>query len=664
MTVLTRSLALVLIAGLLAGDRAFAEAEPDELADMSLEELLDIEITTASKQSESLSESPSFTHVITRKEIVDYGYRTLSEALSGIIGLYHTSADLVWDGLGVRGFAVAGDYSTRVLVLIDGQRLNEPFGDAPSLGEELPLDLEGIERIEVVKGPGSALYGSNALLGVVNIVPRRGEAIDGVEARLDTGSFDRTKGTLTAGKRFDNGLEVAALVGGLRSDGNDFLQVQGLGTARDSDGEEAIRGHLFASYEGFTLGVYASNREKQDPTGAYETIFDSPFDGTWIEEEQVVTQLRYERDVLPQLEGQFVGRLFHKVYDYQGDYEYDEECCDEVVPYLNHDRATTKSYGGELQLSLSPREGLGLTAGLEAWHHYEIDYSNSDIFGVYVDGSDPYHSMAGYLQAQFQATDWMRVILGSRFDDYSEFDMEVSPRAAVVLTPREGTTVKLLYGRAFRAPNVFESVYDDGDHVAPSETLVPETITTYELVFDQELFSHTRFVGSVFHYSLDDLIAEFTNSDESFEFRNSGTVTSRGVELMLQTALPGGVRGQVGFTALRAEDDDGDWLPNSPKFLGNLTVSAPLWQERLHAALEFRAIGRRKTLAGSKLPPAFPLNLVMRFQVLEWLETSVGVYDVFDDDVRVPGGFQQLANGTEFLRLRGRSLNASVRARF
>ncbi|NNL67640.1 MAG: TonB-dependent receptor [Myxococcales bacterium] len=653
---------IVLLAGLVAAPAALGGTPAANLADLSLEELLDLEITTASKRAESLSESPSFTHVITREEIRSHGYRTVAEALSGIVGLYATNVDHVWDGVGVRGFAVSGDYSTRVLVLIDGQRLNEPMGDSPSLGEEIPLDIEGIERIEVVKGPGSALWGSNALLAIVNVVPRRGSKIDGVESRLEYGSFERWKGTVTAGKRFGNGLEVAALIGGLDAGGDDRIAIQALGNAHDQDEEDLVRGHLVASYGDWSFGFYASNRNKEDPTGGYETIFDSPFDGTFVEEQQFLAQLRYQRAVLPEWEGQVSARLFHSTYDYRGEYEYDQECCNFVLPYHNHDRIESKSYGSELQLSLSPHERLDLTGGIEAQHHYEIDFRNADLFGIYADGSGAYHTLAGYLQGRIRANDWLQVVVGSRLDDYSNFSAEVSPRAAVIVTPRKGTAIKLLFGQAFRAPNVYETAFDDGEKIASS--LGPETIRTYEAIVDQHLFGHTRLVGGVFYYEIDDLIAEFANPDETVEYRNAGTVTSRGLELALQTALPSGLRARLGFSALKAEDDGGRWLSNSPRYLGNAAVSVPLFARRLVASLELQAVGRRRTLAGNSLPPAFTSNLVLRHRVLDWLEATLGVYNLLDDDVRIPSGNQQLANGTEHLRMRGRSFSGSFRVRF
>ena len=178
------------ILALLAGP-AYAQARPDtstpkqDLTDKSLEELMKIDVasvTGAAKHEQRVTEAPSSVTILTAADIRTFGWRTLGEALRSVRGFYATY-DRNYSYLGVRGFARPTDYNNRVLFLIDGHRLNDNVYDAAYIGTEAPIDLDLVERIEVIRGPGSSLYGSSAFFGVVNIITRRGGAIGGSRGR-------------------------------------------------------------------------------------------------------------------------------------------------------------------------------------------------------------------------------------------------------------------------------------------------------------------------------------------------------------------------------------------------------------------------------------------------------------------------------------------------
>ena len=133
------------------------------LGQLDLADLLDIDIQTASRFSQKRSEAPSSVTVIMADEIRAHGYERLSEILNSVRGLY-AYTDRLYEFAGVRGFGRPEDYNSRMLLLIDGIRMNEPVYGQGSLGTEFPLDVELIERVEFVPGPGSAVYGNNAML--------------------------------------------------------------------------------------------------------------------------------------------------------------------------------------------------------------------------------------------------------------------------------------------------------------------------------------------------------------------------------------------------------------------------------------------------------------------------------------------------------------------
>src|SRR6185295_4844201 len=118
--------------------------------------------------------------IVTADEIKKFGHRTLAEVLRSVRGIYVTY-DRNYANFGIRGFDRPGDFNTRVLLLVDGHRMNDNLYDSALLGSEATLDLDLIDRVEVIRGPSSSIYGNSAFFGVINIITRRGGQIDGAE---------------------------------------------------------------------------------------------------------------------------------------------------------------------------------------------------------------------------------------------------------------------------------------------------------------------------------------------------------------------------------------------------------------------------------------------------------------------------------------------------
>src|SRR5579864_9647263 len=168
---------------------AWSQQNSPDLTSQSLEDLMNMQVYSASKHLQSTSEAPSSVTVITADEIQRYGYRTLADILQTVRGFFVTY-DRDYSSVGVRGFARPGDYNTRILLLVDGHRLNDNVFDEAMIGTEFPVDIDLIERVEVIRGPVSSLYGSNALFAVVNVITKRGDDLKGLEVSSEAGSFN------------------------------------------------------------------------------------------------------------------------------------------------------------------------------------------------------------------------------------------------------------------------------------------------------------------------------------------------------------------------------------------------------------------------------------------------------------------------------------------
>src|SRR3989339_483576 len=170
---------------LLSGPVFSAPTDSNEILQFFAEEA---QVQAAAKRPQRTSDAPATAQVITAQDIADYGYRTLAEALQSLSGIYAWT-DRNYAGLWVRGFGRPGDYNNRVLLLINGHRMNDNIYGQAFAGFDFSLDLAAVDHIEVVKGPGSALYGDNAFFAVVNVVTRKARHSPRMRAKAETGSY-------------------------------------------------------------------------------------------------------------------------------------------------------------------------------------------------------------------------------------------------------------------------------------------------------------------------------------------------------------------------------------------------------------------------------------------------------------------------------------------
>src|ERR1700691_5878556 len=205
-------LVVLSLLSLLSTTPALAQDEPatPDLLDDSLEDLMAIKIDTVSGASgfkQKVTEAPASVTIITSEEIQKHGYRTLADILRNVRGFY-VSYDRNYSYLGVRGFGLPGQYNNTITLLVDGHRLNDDIYDGLLLGTDFPIDVDLIDRVEVIRGPNSSLYVASAFLGVINIITKRGRDLPKVSVAGEAASYGTYQGRASYGNRFDNGLEL------------------------------------------------------------------------------------------------------------------------------------------------------------------------------------------------------------------------------------------------------------------------------------------------------------------------------------------------------------------------------------------------------------------------------------------------------------------------
>jgi iron complex outermembrane receptor protein len=623
-------------------------SNPTELriTDLSIEQLMNISVSTvtaASKFDQRVTEAPASVTIITASEIKRFGYRTLSDALKGVRGFY-TANDRTYSYVGVRGFARPGDYNTRLLLLIDGHKINDGIYNTASIGEEFPIDIDLIEKIEVIRGPGSSLYGSNAFFGVINVITKHAADFDGFEVSGAGGSLETFRQRATYGHKLSNGMEFLVSGTHFSSRGQDlyFREFDSPSTnngwAEGCDGEKS--GSLFGNlvFRDITVqGAYVS-RTKDIPTAPYGTIFnDNRTTGT---DQRGYLDAKYARDLGNH--ASILLRFFYDYYHYAGDWIYN------YPPItLNRDRSDSRSWGGTVEMNTRFFEGHRVSIGVEYENFYRLKQVNYDVEPPisYLRDSRDSHLWAAYLQDQISLHGILLLNAGIRYDHYKTFGSSFNPRLALILTPTERTSVKLLYGRAFRTPNAYEMYYKDGSLSQKANlSLGPERIETYEMVIEKYI-SKYRFSMSGFYYRITDPISCTTDIDGLTVFINGGTVEAKGAEFTVERRWSNGIVARGRYSYVEAIDTiTGRLLANSPRNLTKVSLYMPLFRG-LSTGLELQYTGPRRLKDGGSTGGFVTTNITLLGQeLLKNLDVSTSVYNLFDKKYSdlVSGGYEQV----------------------
>lgn len=420
------ALGLVLGLGTIA-DSACAERVAADLTSFSLEDLMQVEVHSASKFGQKASEAPSAVTVITAEEIKTYGYRTLADILRSLPGVY-VSYDRNYSSVGVRGFSRPGDYNDHLLFLVDGQRINDNIYDTALVGADFILDVDLIERVEFLPaGPATALYGNNAFFGVVSITTRRGRNIGGMELAGAVASAETYQGRATFGRTLDNGLEVLLSATAYDSQGKNLYFPEyddppiRNGVAVGLDYEKAYQFFGKLSFENVNLELAHSDREKGVPTASFGQDFNDPRSRT--RDQQTFANLSYRAPWNAHLD--VLGRLFYGAYAYQGHNIY--EGVD--LP----DQAEGRWWGTELQFTSTVFDRHKLAFGAEYQRDSRRDQTAFGSAGlVDFDSRASGDRWGFYALDEFALGDQTSLGLGIRYDRAANGDGSINPRIGLV----------------------------------------------------------------------------------------------------------------------------------------------------------------------------------------------------------------------------------------
>lgn len=556
-------------------------------------------VVGAAKREQSLGNVASAVTVISGDRLRRMGYRTVAEALRSVAGV-HVDDDHLYDRVGVRGLQVLGDFNTRLLLLVDGATVNEPWNQFTGFGWDAPFSIDDVARVEVIRGPVSSVYGTNAFFGIINVVTRGASESPRAWGRLTGGNFGGSAAAGFAVGDVDHQLRgsVAAL-GRL----GETVQVPALGGEDiDADGARALSGGLVGAYQGAFGQLRFYHRRREAPFAPYETVIGD--DGTTTADTLVMAEGGYSRDLGSRLTA--TGRAYASAYRYR-----------DHLPLAAEDGRMFSDIGDSRWVGAELRgryavvgDRLGLTAGAEATvirTRSESGYDQPDA------GEDPvvvprnFELQGVYAEVDARPTRWLALTAGVRGDRHSLLEDRISPRAALFASDGDRWGAKLLYAEGFRNPSAYEAFFEDGIQFKAPDSLRAETIRSVEVVLWGRPRPGLTARISGFRWAADRLIEqEVDPADELLVFANDGALTSTGVEVEASyrdadgwLAFGGGAYNRVRATELTT-GTTGTAI-GAPTWTGSLGASTPPLGGRLHLSSEVQVVGARSTRADERI---------------------------------------------------------------
>lgn len=620
----------------------FILAQDKDIGEISLDSLLSVKVSTVSKYEQFTSEAPSSISVITKEDIKAYGYQNLEQLFNSVSGFY-TSNDRNYSYLGLRGFSRPTDYNNRFLILIDGLIVNDGFSNSVATGNGFFIvPMESIEKVEIVRGPGSALYGSSALFAVINIITKSGTGIDGLSTTAEVGSYGRKYGSLSYGKKYANNLDVAfgghwGVIEGQDLYYEEYDQPENNnGVAEGMDKDDFYGYKLSLKYKDLKMLVGYGRRTKKIPTGSFETDFNSD---AYSVDETAVVGLSYTKAI--NVKSSFEVRTFLNYNYYDGYYPSAGE------PYYDLSKAAFAGFEGQYLNDFA--ENHRLVVGMEYQNHFTSYYKAWESVDIVIDQNFPYQIFSLYLHDEYHITSKFVLTAGLRYDKNSDLDGGLTPRGAMIYHPSANTTFKALYGTAFRNPNGYERNTGDGYVLMPNADLKREHVETMEIVIEQRLGPMIQGTLNLFNTNMSNLIDQIPIEDGNTQYQNVSSVVAKGLESEFRLTTPG-IKAYASYSFQVSEaKNTNEELTNSPTHLVKSGINFP-FTDFLHIGLENFYESKRKTVYGTYNDPFWlsNLNIITKpfnnssSSFLRGINLTAKINNIFDVSYAFPGGYEHV----------------------
>lgn len=660
----------------------------DTLLAMSLEELIEVEVTVATGTVKPLKLAPSVATVITAEDMKNIGARTINEALDTVPGLHvgvspKNSMSQVYS---IRGIHTS--VNPQVLLLLNGIPISQLMTGTRAF---FNMPVSGISRIEVIRGPGSAVYGADSFAGTINIITKDAQDIDGTETGVRAGSFDTYDVFFQHGGVY-KGWDILTSVEYQTSRGDSSRIVDSdlqtlldgaLGTNASltptnlETGYENLDIHLGMKKDNWTFRFWGEVQDVESNDGVTNVVSHS----SDLNIDQYLADLTYENDTLIQ-DLTLTSRLYFMYYKQDALIQiFPDGAALPIGADGNIDLATPAGFTyfqdgvwGE-PVQKDKQTGLELTGlytgfaahrlrsaiGYKNLREEHEEYKNfgpgilngSQLFmdGTLTDVTGTENIYAPdktrqlvflSLQDEWGFTENWELVAGIRYDEYSDFGDTINPRLALIWQTLEELTTKILYGRAFRPPAFNELYNQNNPSNIGNEDLEPETIQTIEFVADYQPSANLNLRTNLFYYEIEDLIELVQDPGQTtLTSQNSKNQEGHGFELEAELLATKNLLLKGNLAYQKSEDADS----------GETIHDAPRWQAYLNAHWRFLPdwsldgqyfwIGGRERAAADFREDIKDNNLVnvtiRRNHIFRNWEFALAVRNLFDEDLREPG---------------------------
>jgi len=495
---------------------AFSQDEDLDPYTMSLQELMQSKVITASKLSEDITDAPGIISRVTAREIEQFGANSLFEILERVSGSYMIGSNFFPQNvMSMRGDLLT-HYGNHVLILINGRPFRETYAGGTNMSLYTSFPISQISQIEIIRGPGSVLYGTNAYTGVINIITHKNHK-KAISATLGTGSF-KTLFPEIAGTVSKDDFSFSMAARAFKEEGWELSAIDNNGIDSSMHcGEENSSLFISSSYKNFSLTSVTTN-SSQNFLGSSIIWRNTP-----VLNDRKISSLRHFTDL-------------SYTHDHTDKWKSDAYL---TYNYMNFELSNYTSFSNNIQAeyssSYSPFKQVNFLVGAVAWYQ-----SDGSIAGER-DAPVPDYSAiwcSAYAQVDYSPIKQIKIIGGGQLNKPANIALDFVPRVGVIAKLNENFGAKMLYAQAFRSAFGVETdfnllFYDEqGDIRAGlrgNPNLLPEKISTT----DAQLFYKSRntyFAGTVFQSTQKQLITRERAADGALDFVNNGELYSKGIE--------------------------------------------------------------------------------------------------------------------------------------
>jgi iron complex outermembrane receptor protein len=676
-----------------------------EYLSLSLEDLSKVKISIATGSETTLEQAPAVASVITADQIEAIGARTVEDVLESVPGLHVSlSGTNRLDSIfSIRGIHTS--FNPHVLLLLNGSKIQyQVSGGRPPIFRQ---SVKNISRIEIIRGPGSAIYGADAYSGVINIITKSAQEIAGIETGVKLGSFDYFETWFLSSKQYEN-WDLSLSLDYQKTNGDkervidsDFQNILDNLTGTSVSSAPAP---LSTQYEFFDVELQLSNKNWDirlhnwssknagNGAGGFLALDPSSFDNsdlfssnidystdTWLKNWENKIRVNYnyyqletEFLLLPQNAIVPIGPDGNLVLPNQnlnpslinfilfpdglignpGGSNEDIKI-ENINLYKGFDKHQIRLAFGTQYQSVKTEEtknfGPGVITNPSTTTIVSGQLTNvTNTENVFLDDSSRRVNFLS-LQDEWEVNENWRLVYGLRYDDYSDFGDTTNPRISSVWNINDQLTAKLLYGSAFRAPSFGELGFKNNPSALGNPDLKPETIDTYELAFIYRPISTFQSNLNLFSYDAKDLIEYvFTPSAGGLQANNARDQKGYGFEWEFNWKISSSWQLNGNFAWQDSEDSNSEEkIADAP---GQQASIISYWQfpNQWYLSAEAHWVADRERALGdlrNKIDDYTLVNFnLQRKKLFETLNISLTVRNVFNRKVKEPSNTAVIPN--------------------